>query len=376
MGAPGVLPRPRGRCISVGVRAARCAPWVAGLAGVVVLAAGPLRAQDSAAALRGSVVTTAGVPVAYALVRVFPVSVERFTDARGAFTVRILGAGPQRVEVRQVGYQPFDTTVTVGGAAVALRLVLRPLDIRLDELTVTAMDRCIAPGLPDLASEPQLAVIFAQVRENARRYALLADSYPFRYAIARTFADLDDGANVLWSVSDTLEYQSNTRVRYRPGDVVGWGPGPRGVRTRVVRLPSLPDFADSAFHANHCFAFLGLVTREGRRVARFAFRAAEALRTPDIDGEVDLDPVTYQVRYATVRLTRPSRVMPGLLSATDSVTFGQLFRNIVTPTEVRGAVVPTLGLRLRSRVARHVESQALFRVHFLRPLPTDSSPSP
>lgn len=285
------------------------------------------------------------------------------------FTVRIPGAGPQRVEVRQVGYQPFDTTVTVGGAAAALRLVLRPLDIRLDELTVTAMGRCIAPGLPDLASEPQLAVIFAQVRENARRYAILADSFPFRYAIARTFTDLDDGANVLWSVSDTLEYQSNTRVRYRPGDVVGWGPGPRGWRVQVLRLPALPDFADSAFHANHCFAFLGLVGREGRRVARFAFRAAEALPTPDIDGEVDLDPVTYQVRYATVRLTRPSRAMPGLLRVTDSVTFGQLIPGILVPTEVRGTVVPSLGRRIENRVARHVEVQELIRVHFLRPLP-------
>jgi len=333
------------------------------------LAAAPAGAQELGAVLRGSVVNTAGAPVAHALVRMFPASVERFTDAHGAFTLRNLGPGVLRLEVRQVGYQPLDTSVIVESTDVVVRLALHPLTIRLDELTVTAMGRCTAPGPPDPVSEPVLAAIFAQVRENARRYAILADSYPFRYAIARTFADLDEGANVLWSVSDTLEYQSDARVRYRPGDVVGWGPGPRGVRTKVLRLPSLPDFADSTFHANHCFAFEGFFSREGRRVARFAFRAAEALRTPDIDGEVDLDPLTYQVRYATVRLTRPSRAMVGLLSATDSVTFGQLIPNILAPTEVRGTVVPSLGLRIRNRVARHVEVQQLFRVHFLRPPP-------
>jgi len=54
----------------------------AGPAVAAVLAVAPLGAQDTAAVLRGVVSDTAGTRVPYALVRVLPFGVERFTDAR------------------------------------------------------------------------------------------------------------------------------------------------------------------------------------------------------------------------------------------------------------------------------------------------------
>ena len=378
MGAPGVLPCLPGRCISVGVRTVRRAPWVAGLAAVVVLAARPLPAQDTTAVLRGVVMDTAGTRVPYALVRILPSGTERFTDARGAFVFTALPLGAYRVQARQVGYEPFESAVSLRAEGAALRIALRPLAIRLDELTVTVPGRCTAPGPPDPGTTPALAAIFAQLRENARRFAVLADSYPFQYFIERTFTDVTRSGAVRTVATDTVEFQSSTRVRYRPGEVIGWGTDPQGGRARAIQLPSLPDLADSAFIANHCFAFGGVREQDGQRLLRVAFRAAENLRTPDVDGDADLDLGSYQLRYLTIQLTRPGRAMPGLVSSSAAMTLMELYRNVLVPGTVRGTLVPTLTFSTSSpgrRISQYVERQRLFRVHFLRAQPADSTPS-
>jgi hypothetical protein len=342
----------------------------------------PADAQEAAAVLRGFVTDTAGTRVPYALVRLLPLNSEQFTDARGGFAAAGLAPGAYRVRVRQVGFLPFDSAVTVAAAGPALHVVLHPLAIRLDELTLTTTGRCTAPGPPDSTTSPELALIFAEFRENARRFAVLADSYPFFYDIERTFSDLGENGDVLRSFTDSVAYQSDSRVRYRPGHIIVWGTGLRGLPERVLRLPSLPDLADSAFHASHCFAFGGVEERDGRRLLRIAFRAADRLRTPDIDGEAYLDPDSYQLRYLSIRLTRPERAMPTLVSASVTMTPLELYRSILVPGTVRGATVPPLTFtagpegRLSVRVTQYVEVQRLFHVHFLRPLPADSMRSP
>lgn len=333
--------------------------------------------------LRGSVTDTAGTRVPYALVRILPATSEQFADERGGFTARGLVPGAHRVQVRQVGFHPFDSAVTVAASGPALRIVLRPLAIRLDELTVTTAGRCTNPAPPDPATDPELASIFAELRENARRFAVLADSYPFLYYVERTFTDLGESGAVLNSAEDTVEYRSDSRARYRPGDIIAWGPGLAGRPGRVLRLPSLPDLADSTFHANHCFAFGGVLERDGRRLLRVAFRAADRLRTPDIDGDAYLDPDSYQLRYLSIRLTRPERATPRLLSASIGMTPIELNPNVLVPGTVRGATVPAPTLTAypergptSERTAQYVEVQHLLRVHFLRPLPVDSTRSP
>ena len=376
MGAPGFLPCLHGRGISEGVRAVRRAPWVAGLAAVVVLAARPLAAQDSTAVLRGVVMDTAGTRVPYALVRVLPAGTERFTDARGAFVFTALPLGAYRVQARQVGYEPFESAVSLRAEGAALRIALRPLDIRLEELTVTVPGRCTAPGPPDPGTAPALAAIFAQLRENARRFAVLADSYPFQFFIERTFTNVTGRGAVRTVATDTVDYQSSARVRYRPGEVIGWGTDPQGGRARAIQLPSLPDLADSAFIANHCFAFGGLVDRDGRRFLRVSFRAGEGLRTPDVDGDADLDPDSYQLRTLTIHLTRPNRAMPGLASASATVQLTELYSNLIVPGSVQGILEPIIDGRFWNGITRYVDVQRLLRIHFLRTQPTDSTPSP
>jgi len=205
---------------------ARRASAALGAALTALLAcARPCGAQEAAVVLRGIVTDTAGTRVPYALVRILPALTEQFTDARGGFAAAGLAPGSYRVQVRQVGFQPFDSTVTAAAAVATLHVVLHPLAIWLDELTVTTTGRCTAPGPPDPTTSPELALIFAEFRENARRFAVLADSYPFLYYIERTFTDLGENGDVLRSAADTVEYRSDSRARYRPGDIIAWGPG-------------------------------------------------------------------------------------------------------------------------------------------------------
>jgi hypothetical protein len=126
-----------------------------------------------------------------------------------------------------------------------------------------------------------------------------------------------------------------------------------------------------------------VLERDGRRLLLIAFRAADRLRTPDIDGEAYLDPDSYQLRYLSIRLTRPERATPRLVSASVDVTPIELYRNVLVPGTVRGATVPPLTVTagpedrgITQRTTQYVEVQRLFHVHFLRPLPADSSRSP
>jgi hypothetical protein len=327
--------------------------------------------------LRGLVRSTANEAIPYAVVALTPGFGQRFTDEAGAFVFANVPPGTYHLIVRQVGFRPFDTTVVkAANTLLSLTVTLERLAVELSAITVVAARHCTEPGLPDSVATPELASIFDQLRQNAERYAFLADSYPFRYRIARTFTDYDNADQVLWTATDTVQYQSNARSRYRPGDVVGFGPGPARTTARILKLPTLSDLADSAFLANHCFSFAGAVQQEGQRMVRFQFRPAESLRMADIEGDVALDAQSYQVRHATVRLTRAGRAMPGLLSAADTMTFTELYPNIVLPSRVEGTLVPSPEYGVRRKVGRSTEVQRLIDVHFLRALPGRRSEGP
>lgn len=332
--------------------------------------------QESPAALRGSVVTVGGDPVPYAIVQLSPGTGYRFTDRRGVFAFTPLPAGVYRFRARQVGFLPFVTVLAVGAVPEMVRIVLRPIAIELDAVTVTAAGSCSRPGPPDSARAPALAALYAQVRGNAERFAALTELFPFRYRMARAFFALNAARDTIWSARDTVEYLSDGSVRYRPGDVLRWGPGPAGQLTRVVNLPTLLDIADSTFAASHCFHFDGMVDVDGRQVVRMEYRAAESQAFSDIEGEVDLDPRTFQIRRATARLTRPGRGVPGLDAASTTLWFRELFPNIVIPVRVEGLQVTVLQRRMTARVARYTDEQRLIAVRFLRALPDSTALSP
>ncbi len=334
----------------------------------------PAAAQQRTDVVLGTV-RAGGARMPYAVVQ-FSNGMQ-FTDDSGDFRVPNVPPGSYRLYIRQVGFRPFDTTVVkTAGSALVVPVAMEPLVIELAAITVEVPRSCSTPGPPDSAVSPQLAAVFDQLRQNAERYAFLADSYPFHYRLSQVIADYDARGRVVWTAADTVSLLSSGRPHYHPGRVIALAPGPEHTLEKVFLLPTLADFADSVFEANHCFYYAGTVDGDSGRYVRFDYVPSDSLRYPDIEGEVDLDARSFQIRTAIIRLTRVARAMPGLTSTNATIRFAELYPNIVVPVRVEGQDIPEPRFDVKTPISRSVETQQLIDVHFERPLPGAKPPGP
>jgi hypothetical protein len=333
---------------------------VAATAGMASPIARAQNAPPRSGVVRGEVRASTGERVPYAIVSIVPAGRQRFADDSGAFRIGGIAPGPHRVLVRQIGFSPYDTTVTVPPEGdVVLAPHLRRITVQLSEITVSARGTCERPGPPDPALHPQLAIVFGQLRENAERYLLLADSYPAEYRMERTLGDLDAAGEIRAPHRDTVALRTDARWHYVPGRVIT-----EESNGQRLLLPTLPDLADSAFQAAHCWYLPGLDTATAGGLLRVDFAPPVRLRAPDVEGSAWLDPSTYQVRRATVRLTNPSRADWRVGGLTVEMNFREIVPSIVLLDRISAVTrtLPVLGQQV------HAEEQRLLAVRFLRPL--------
>ncbi len=354
------------------IAAAALAMMLAG--GVPCAAAQAAPDARAAGVVRGVVRSTSGGAVPYASVALTPRFSARFTDDSGGFAFAGVGRGTYRLVARQVGYRPRDTTVVVGaGESVTVTITLEQFAVELSEITVVGELaspvgpwRCTRPGAPDPVEAPELAAVFDQLRENAQRYWLLADSYPALYRMERRFGTVDrERGTLVTTWTDTVDLRTDTRWRYRPGRLLANVRAPRGGSELQVNLPTLPDFADTVFQQNHCFRLAGMDTLQGGTWVRLDFRAAERIVEPDADGSAYLDPGSYLIRFAKVHLTRPQRAATGLESFEATVTFREIVPSLMLPDRISNVQEVYQG----SYLARFGEEQRTVEMTFLRPLP-------
>jgi hypothetical protein len=183
---------------------------------------------------------------------------------------------------------------------------LERLTMRLTEVRVRGQKDCREPGPPDPDTDPTLAVIFEQLRENADRWVLLARQYPFTWQMERRFR-MGEGERAQMTRPDTVVIRSDLAWGYAPGKVIS-DVVEHGQRARQLNIPGLRDLADTVFLAAHCFTYGGVETVDDSDFVRLDFHAASRIRGPDIDGSAYLDPATYQLRRATVRVTKPDEI--------------------------------------------------------------------
>jgi hypothetical protein len=319
-----------------GIGLLACATGVAGAQ------QGTTRPSDSVGTIVGDVVASGDArPLAYATVIVEPGNRERFADAGGAFYVGDLAPGAYRLRVRQIGFAPTDTVITVsaGTTVQRLRIILRVVALKLPQVTIRGERplQCVAPGVPDSAINPSLAELFGELQKNVDRYRLLIDEYPFEFTreewrVARNDAGYEQTVSL-----DTVRYDVRKMEGrpYKPGKVVAWEIGPRGNAQQYMYLPTFRYLGDSTFQRTHCFEYVGEDTTGGFPTIRVDFRPAATIHTPDVEGSVYLDETRYVVRRAVFRLTEPGRIVPPISELSVTTTFREIVPLVPLFDEVR-----------------------------------------
>jgi hypothetical protein len=311
-----------------------------------VLMAGHVRAQQSAAGVTGVLVSAVGdEPLPYATVTIGDSGQGRFTNDGGRFSLTGLAAGLYKIRARQIGFSPFDTTITVGDALVHVVFRLQPLALRLATVPVAGrrLRECVMTGIPDSAANPQLAAIFSQLRTNVERYRLLLDQYPFHYSREEHEFVRTEGGHDSTETLDTVSYYSRDRRPYRVGGVVYDEMSLGGSRQQKMYIPTFRDLADPAFQGAHCFSYAG----QDHGSIRIHFQPATRIKAPDIEGSVYLDAHRYMVQRAVFRMTNPDAVVPPIHGLTVTTTFAEIVPlvSVVGSTHTEQPISP---VRLRA----------------------------
>jgi len=297
-------------------------------------------AADSTGSIAGTVVAReTGAPLPYSVVSLATLGRERFTNERGAF---VLGGVPARrvqLLVRHIGYSPATVTVDVrAGGTDTVRVVLTRVAVELNRVTIEGLGRCTSPGPPRASTDPAFAAIFEQLRENADRYRLLAESYPFVYAMERrSSVHYVAGDEVVTSI-DTTRIGTGVRWRYEPGTLVTEGSGPFN-RQVLFNIPTLLQFAERGFLDTHCFGNAGADVVDGHAVVRIDFSASARIRPPDVSGSMYLDRGTFQIRRSTLRLTRIPDAVPQIAAVEVVTDFREIMPSISVPATIQSVHV-------------------------------------
>ena len=266
-----------------------------------------------------------GAPLGYAVVGIVSLGIERFTGENGTVAL-LLNPGQVRVSAKRLGFLPKDTLITVGDSPMQrVRISLVRLTFSLRTVRVDAKRECTLPGEPRADVDPVSRDVLEQLKQNAERFGLLLQTFPFVYTIERTLSETQGigGAETINKV-DTILLSGLPRWSYKPGTVLQRSGGTFRSNDYSMRLPSLRDFASKAFIDNHCFQVVGVEEKAGQRLLRMDIIASAKLRDPDVDATVWLDTADFRIRFATLELTRLRQVVRDLARLTAEITFLEL----------------------------------------------------
>jgi hypothetical protein len=330
-----------------------------------------LSAQETSGTIVGVVAAEeSGERLPYSVVAIPSLAIRRFSNDSGGFVLRELPAGSRVIEIRRLGYAPRDVAVLIrAGAVDTIRVELTRVAVTLATVQVRAEPACTTPGL-NAVRDSALATVLTQLRMNGEQYRLLAESYPFVYAQERTVVSkLKDGSMRTDSV-DTLVLGSKPPWRYHPGRILTHvGRGRRGIL--LFNIPTLPDFADSLFLANHCFGDGGMENVGGVDLIRIDVVASARIKEPDVNGSIFLDPRTFQIRRSILRLSRSPKVR-GLTGLEVTTVFQEALESVPIISQVQGVQTFDRKDRKRDYVESH-EYHNLVGFQFVGARPGDDA---
>lgn len=343
-----------------------------------VLSAQATTEATQGAVLRGTVTSReTGQPLQFALVSIPSLDRQQFANSQGKFYFAGVRPGTYRLTVRQLGYtaSALDLTV-VGGQDQDVVIGLQRIVTKLASRQVLADWTCDNPGRPNAAGRPELREVFEQLEQNAVRMRLMSTAYPFdvitervRILRYRTGPESIEGR-------DTVRSVNQQTARYRPGEVVQTRELKAKRPEKHLVLPTLLDFADSLFQANHCFLLRGVDETATGKEIRVDFKPYEKLTSPDVAGSVFLESETYKLLRSDIQMTKIPREFSGLARVT-ALTY---FDDLVVGLPVAGEVVAISDLKpnftsLFGLASQSVERLITLKVLFHNERP-DSVPPP
>ena len=316
-----------------------------------------------------------GQPLPYSTVTVDSIGLERFTDQAGAFVLYLVPPGKYKVHIRQLGYLPFDTTVTLNPGNSHPVFSLVRVASTLADVQVSAPPRvCIVPDESGFVFDPELATVLGEARKNAERERLLRRTYPFEYKLAQQHDTYDKRDSTHSIVYDTTAFRSDDDWRYRKGKVVSGDRSKLFGDVRVMRLPTLTDLADTRFLMAHCFKYAGISEEDTIPTHRIDFAPLPEIVAPDVEGSIFIDSATYLIRRAEFRLTKGGSIKPAVLGMTVTTTYREILPNVALFDEIK-SVQPLPRSNPSEHQTEFRETQELLTFRFLYRGPPGTDPA-
>jgi hypothetical protein len=264
-------------------------------------------------------------PLGYSIVSTMSPPMERLTGPDGRVTLR-LPIGDVRLTVKRLGFEPSELTYMVTRSSPqVVRVTLHRFAAQFDTVRVTAWPACEGPGAPSAAVDGVARRVVEQLHQNADRYRVLEQQYPFVYRLERAFSRLADGVEVP-EAADTTILASEVAWRYRPGTLVKEERRYLLSRQvdRTMRIPTLRDLRERAFVDTHCWHVAGIEDKGGQRLLRVDIVAADSISTPDVNIAAWVDTADFRLRAASISLSRMPSEMPTLVRFTTEIFFVEL----------------------------------------------------
>jgi hypothetical protein len=331
-------------------------------------------APNGTLTLNGTVKAEAtGQPLPYSTITIDPIGLERFTGQDGAFVLYAVPPGKYKVRVRQLGYVPLDTTLTVSAGNTTPVFSLVRVANTLADVQVSAPPRmCIVPEENGFVADAELATVLGEARKNAERERLLRRTYPFEFKLAQQHDTYDTQDSTHRIVQDTTTFRSDDDWRYRQGKVVSGDKSKVFGDVRVMRLPTLLDFADTRFLTAHCFKYAGMSEEDTIPTHRLDFAPLPEIVAPDVEGSIFIDSATYLIRRAEFRLTKGGSIKPAVLGMTVTTTYREVLPNVALFDEIKSVQpLPRANPGDHSMEFRETQQLLTFRFLFRGPPGTD-----
>jgi hypothetical protein len=326
--------------------------------------------------LTGTVLAEAtSQPLPYSTVTVEPIGRERFTDQAGVFIYYAVMPGKYKVRIRELGYIPLDSTVTLTAGNSHPVFSLVRVANTLADVQVSAPPRlCIVPEENGFVADGDLATVLGEARKNAERERLLRRTYPFEFKLAQQHDMYDVKDSTHRIVYDTTTFRSDDDWRYRKGRVVSGDRSKVFGDVRVMRLPTLIDFADTRFLTAHCFKYSGISEEDTIPTHRIDFAPLPEIVAPDVEGSIFIDSATYLIRRAEFRLTKGGSIKPAILAMTVTTTYREVLPNVALFDEIK-SIQPLPRSNPGDHATEFRETQQLLTFRFLYRGPPGTDPA-